>query len=93
MNTTVNNLKQGRRKNINTSGVPLTDSDHLCYNGILVKSEGNCWIGYSGDSPFSEQSYYFPMKSGDELNIYTKHTSDIYVQAPGSGVTVYWILQ
>lgn len=85
-----NNLFTGRKNNINTSGVPVCDNTITALNGVQLYSEGSCWIGSSGMN-FTD-NYGFPLQSGDSLFLPIRHPSDVYVRAPGSGVTVYWLL-
>lgn len=86
-----NALYTGRHSSVNTSGVQLVHhTGRTCLNGISVYAEGACWIGQSGYA-FSDSSYPFPLQSGDTLFIPTRHPEDLYVQAPSSGVTIYYI--
>jgi hypothetical protein len=85
-----NRLYSGRHSDIRTSGVQLVQGNPVCLNGIQVYAEGSCWIGQSGYS-FTDEAYPFPLASGDTLFIPTRHPEDLYVQAPSSGVTVYYL--
>ena len=84
-----NNFNTGRRSQINTSGIPLSDSDIVTQNGVTIVSEGSVWVGPS-NMGWTDANAGLPLVSGDSLFLPTRHTSDIYVQAVTSGNTVYW---
>ena len=88
-----NQLITGRHSSINTSGIQLTTQPYISNDGVRLYFEGAGWVGSSGSVLGADLNHMFPFSSGDSLFLPMRHLDEIYVKAPGSGLTVYFVGQ
>jgi len=93
-----NNLQTGRKTGIGPSGVPISDLDLHCVNGIVIYADTNnsgvIWVGNNGFTMNSgDITDGFPISAGDVLTLDHRNPENIYVASPLSGQTLWWILQ